>query len=106
MYAGPQRAVAFACLLVALGGLARTLGVAPDDPAVTRACDTYLDGFADLAGHADLVRTADLACRAAVVARALTWHRAVGAAGPEHPFASAPRDTLATLGNPVPVDTV
>jgi hypothetical protein len=96
----------FACLLVALGGLARTLGVAPDDPVVTRARDAYLDVFADLAGHADLVRTADRACRAAVVARALTWHRAVGAAGPGHRFASAPRDTLATLGNPSPFDAV
>lgn len=80
---------------MALGGLARTLGVGPDDPAVTTARDAYLDGFADLAAHADLVRTAETACRAAVVARALTWHRAVGPAGPEHPFAAAaghPRD--------------
>lgn len=96
----------FACLLVALGGLARTLGVAPDDPAVTTARDAYLDGFADLARHADLVRTAELACRAAIVARALTWYRAVGTAGPEHPFAAAPRDTLATLENPSPFDAV
>ncbi|MCD2193037.1 aminoglycoside phosphotransferase family protein [Actinomycetospora endophytica] len=96
----------FACLLVALGGLARTLGVAPDDPAVTRARNAYLAGFSDLAGHDDLVRTAETACRAAVVARALTWHRAVGAAGPEHPFAGAPRETLATLGNPSPFDAV
>ncbi|HEY2225915.1 phosphotransferase [Actinomycetospora sp.] len=95
----------FACLLVALGGLARTLGVAPDDPAVTTARDAYLDGFSDLAGHDDLVRAAVLACRAAVVARALTWHRAVGAV-PEHPFAGAPRSTLATLGNPSPFDAV
>lgn len=96
----------FACLLVALGGLARTLGVGPDDPAVTTARDAYLDGFADLAGHDDLVRTATVACRAAVVARALTWHRAVGGAVPEHRFAGAPRATLATLGNPSPFDAV
>jgi hypothetical protein len=96
----------FACLLVALGGLARTLGVEPDDPAVTTARDAYLDGFADLAAPADLVRTAETACRAAVVARALTWHRAVGAAGPGHRFAGAPRDTLATLGNRSPFDAL
>lgn len=96
----------FACLLVALGGLARTLGLPPDDPAVTRARDAYLDGFSDLAGHADLVRTAETACRAAVVARALSWHRAVGAAGPDHPFATAAAQTLATLGSPSPFDAV
>ncbi|NMO91968.1 phosphotransferase [Actinomycetospora sp. TBRC 11914] len=92
----------FASLLVALGGLARTLGVGPDDPAVLAARDAYLDVFADLAGHRELVRIAEIACRAAVVARALTWHRAVGAAGPDHRFADAPRTTLATLGSASP----
>jgi hypothetical protein len=96
----------FASLLVALGGLARTLGVGPDDEAVIAARDAYLDGFADLAGHDELVRTADLACRAAVVARALTWHRAVGAAGPHDRFAQAPRQTLAVVGDPSPFDAV
>jgi phosphotransferase family enzyme len=96
----------FASLLVALGGLARTLGVAPDDAVVRVARAAYLDGFADLAGHDELVRTADLACRAAVVARALTWHRAVGATGPDHRFAQAPRRTLAVVGNPSPFDAV
>ena len=96
----------FASLLVALGGLARTLGVGPDDAAVRAARDAYLDGFADLAGHDELVRTADLACRAAVVARALTWHRAVGGAGPDHPHAGAPRRTLAVVGNASPFDAV
>ncbi len=92
----------FASMLVALGGLARTLGLPPTDPAVLAARDAYLDGFSDLAGHDELVRTAERACRAAVVARALTWHRAVGPAGPEHPFALAPRATLATLGSASP----
>jgi hypothetical protein len=96
----------FACLLVALGGLARTLGVGPDDGAVRAARDAYLDGFADLAGHDELVRTADVACRAAVVARALTWHRAVGAAGPDHRYAQVPRQTLAVVGGPSPFDAV
>jgi hypothetical protein len=96
----------FASLLVALGGLARTLGVGPDDEAVLAARDAYLDGFVDLAGHDELVRTADLACRAAVVARALTWQRAVGAAGPDHRFAHAPRATLAAVGNRSPFDAV
>jgi hypothetical protein len=92
----------FACLLVALGGLARTLGVEPDDAVVVTARDAYLDCFADLAGHDELVRTAATACRAAVVARALTWHRAVGAAGPDHRFAGAPRATLAVVGSASP----
>ncbi len=96
----------FASLLVALGGLARTLGVGPDDAAVRAARDAYLDAFADLAGRDELVRTADVACRAAVVARALTWHRAVGAAGPDHPFAAAPRQTLAVVGHRSPFDAV
>ena len=96
----------FASLLVALGGLARTLGVGPDDAAVRAARDAYLDGFADLAGHDELVRAADLACRAAVVARALTWHRAVGGAGPDHPHAGAPRRTLAVGGNASPFGAV
>jgi hypothetical protein len=94
----------FASLLVALGGLARTLGVGPDDAAVRAARDAYLDGFADLAGPDELVRTADVACRADAVARALTWHRAVGAAGPDHPFAQAPRRTLAVVGSAFPFD--
>jgi hypothetical protein len=94
----------FASLLVSLGGLARTLGVGPDDAAVRAARDAYLDGFADLAGPDELVRTADVACRAAAVARALTWHRAVGAAGPDHRFAQAPRRTLAVVGSAFPFD--
>ena len=70
----------FASLLVALGGLARTLGVDPDDEVVRTARDAYLDVFADLAPHAELVATSVTACRAAIVARALVWHRAIGTA--------------------------
>ncbi len=92
----------FASMLVALGGHARLLGVPPDDPMVRAARDAYLDVFADLAPHAELVATCATACRAAVVARALTWHRAIGDAGPGHPFASACRDTLATWSSASP----
>jgi aminoglycoside phosphotransferase (APT) family kinase protein len=90
----------FASLLVGLGALARTLGVRPDDPVILAARDAYLDRFADLAHHDELVATAVTACRAAVVARALTWHRAVHAAGADHPFAGTPRAVLAAVGDP------
>ena len=88
----------FASLLVALGSLRRTLGVASDDPALTRPRDAYLEVFGDLAPHGELrelVRLAETACRAAVLARALTWQR--GAVGDPR-FADTPRDVLALLG--------
>ncbi|WP_433784474.1 aminoglycoside phosphotransferase family protein [Actinomycetospora sp. CA-101289] len=87
----------FASLLVALGSLRRTLDVAPDDPAITRPRDAYLDVFADLAPRDELRHLAETACRAAVIARALTWTRGP-AADPR--FADAPRETLAALGDP------
>ena len=96
----------FASLLVALGGLARTLGVGPDDEAVRTARDAYLDVFADLAPRAELVATSVTACRAAIVARALVWDRAIGTAGPDHPFADAARATLATFSDPSPFAAV
>jgi hypothetical protein len=87
----------FASLLVALGSLRRVLEVTPDDPAITRPRDAYLDVFADLAPHDELRALAETACRAAVIARALTWTRGP-AADPR--FADAPRETLAALGDP------
>jgi hypothetical protein len=87
----------FASLLVALGSLRRTLGVATDDPAITRPRDAYLDAFTDLAPRPVLVRLSETACRAAVVARALTWTRGP-AADPR--FADTPREVLAALGDP------
>jgi hypothetical protein len=87
----------FASLLVALGSLRRTLGVAVDDPAITRPRDAYLDVFADLGARDELRNLAETACRAAVIARALTWTRGP-AADPR--FAHAPRETLAALGDP------
>jgi len=87
----------FASLLVALGSLRRTLEVATDDPAITRPRDAYLDVFADLGPRDELRNLAETACRAAVIARALTWQRAV-ATDPR--FADAPREVLATLGDP------
>ncbi|MEJ2870059.1 aminoglycoside phosphotransferase family protein [Actinomycetospora sp. OC33-EN08] len=92
----------FASMLVGLGGLARRLGLDPDDAVVRRVRDAYLDVFSDLAPHAELVATCTLACRAAVVARALVWHRAVGAAGADHRFADAARQTLAAYADPSP----
>lgn len=92
----------FASMLVGLGGPARTLGVEPDAPVVRAARDAYLDVFADLAPHAELVAACAVACRAAVVARSLTWHRAVGDAGDDHPLAAAARETLARFADPSP----
>lgn len=86
----------FAAMLVPLGFAARG---SPTD--VERARDAYLGQFLDLAPHAELVATLELACRVAKVARALTWERAMRAAGggdevnPD--FARAPLATLESL---------
>ena len=45
--------------------------------------DAYLREFDGLAPHDELVATLELACTVAKVARALTWNRALAAAGPE-----------------------
>jgi hypothetical protein len=69
----------FASMLVALGMTQRLV----DEPDVEPLRDAYLEAFSDLAPHADLVATLELACRVGKVARALTWHRAIGAGGPD-----------------------
>lgn len=94
----------FASLLTGIGALARALGVPADDPAVVGARDAYLERFTDLAAHAELVATANLACRAAVVARALTWQRAIGDLGPDHPYAGTPGQVLSAIGSGSPFD--
>jgi hypothetical protein len=45
--------------------------------------DSYLAAFRDIAPHDTLVETLELACTVAKAARALTWKRALAAAGPE-----------------------
>jgi hypothetical protein len=86
----------FASMLVALG-VTRSL---VDEPDVTRLRDGYLEGFTDLAPRRDLERTLQLACRVAKIARALTWHRAIGAGGPdevEERWVRAPIESLFDL---------
>jgi len=84
----------FASMLVGLGMLPYSLGVGPDDPAVLRARDAYLEPFTDLAPAGQLVEELELACWVAKPARALVWDRAVRA-DPDSEFATAP---LAALG--------
>ena len=83
-------------MLVPLGFAARRSAA-----DVERARDAYLGQFRDLAPHAELVATLELACRVAKVARALTWDRAMSAAGDrdevDPDFARAPLATLESL---------
>jgi hypothetical protein len=67
----------FASMLLGLGFISQHLGVGPDDPAVVRPRDAYLEVFSDLATHAELVEELETACRVGKVARALTWDRAL-----------------------------
>ncbi len=69
----------FASMIVALG-ITQSL---VDQGDVEPLRDAYLEAFSDLAPHAELVATLELACRVGKVARALTWHRAIGAGGPD-----------------------
>jgi aminoglycoside phosphotransferase (APT) family kinase protein len=73
-----------------------------DEPAFLRARDGYLDAFSDLAPRAELLGTLALAIRVAKIARALTWERALRAAGeegepPDPRWAAAARETLASV---------
>jgi len=89
----------FASMLLGLGMLHLQLGVGPDDPAVTRPRDAYLEVFGDLASHAELVEELELACQVGKVGRALSWHRALRMGGGEEAgeFADAPLRALASL---------
>jgi aminoglycoside phosphotransferase (APT) family kinase protein len=69
----------FASMLVGLGVTQSLV----DEPEVEPLRDAYLEAFSDLAPHGELVATLELACRLGKVARALTWHRAIGAGGPD-----------------------
>ncbi|MEU4829454.1 phosphotransferase [Streptosporangium sp. NPDC023615] len=98
----------FASMLVALGFLRRHLEVAPDDPAVLRPRDAYLEVFGDLAPRAELVEELEVACRVARIARTLVWERSIRAQGHAHAgefaraplrsFASLPEDSWTALG--------
>jgi hypothetical protein len=71
----------FASMLVALGWLRDVDGVDGDDRQLHRVRDAYLEAFGDVAPHAELVEALQLACQVGKAARALTWARAVEAAG-------------------------
>jgi hypothetical protein len=90
----------FASMLVALGWLRDVDGVDGDERQLNRVRDAYLEAFADLAPRAELVDTLQLACQVGKAARALTWARAVeaaGAAGSE--FADSPFVALTGVTN-------
>ncbi|WP_440098654.1 phosphotransferase [Streptosporangium sp. H16] len=89
----------FASMLVALGFLRLRLGLAPDDPAILRARDAYLDVFRDLAPHAELVEELELACQVGKIARTLVWERSIRAQGHARAgeFAKAPLNSFASL---------
>jgi hypothetical protein len=86
----------FSSLLVALGAVCRTLGVRPDDPAIKRPLEAYLEVFGR---PGELLAEVQPACRLAKIARALTWQRALhghsfAAVGE---YADGPLRTLAAL---------
>jgi hypothetical protein len=85
----------FAVMLVPLGWIRHVHG----DEALTRARDAYLSGFGD---PAELRDTLELACRVAKIARALTWARAIDAAGGDvdPDWATAPAEWLERLVEP------
>jgi hypothetical protein len=89
----------FASMLLGLGMLRRHLEVGPDDPAVRRPRDAYLEVFGDLASRAELVEELELACQVGKVGRALSWHRALRMGGDEEAgeFADGPLVALGSL---------
>jgi hypothetical protein len=89
----------FASVLVTAAVVRAQLGVGPDDPAVRRIRDAYLEAWTDLAPPRELVAELELACWVGKVARALTWDRALRAQGHDQAreFADAPRQLLTAL---------
>jgi hypothetical protein len=89
----------FTSALVALRAMQALLRVGPDDPALLRLRDAYLEPFGDLGSHRELVETLEAACHAGKIARALVWHRAIGTMPPEEAgeFADAPLYWLAEI---------
>jgi hypothetical protein len=89
----------FSSLLTTAAVVRTQLGVGPDDPAVRRIRDAYLEVWSDLAPPRELVAELELACWVGKVARALTWDRALRAQGHDQArvFADAPRQHLTAL---------
>jgi hypothetical protein len=89
----------FSSMLVTAAAVRTQLGAGPDDPAVRRIRDAYLEVWSDLAPPRELVAELELACWAGKVARALTWDRALRAQGHDQAreFADAPRQHLTAL---------
>jgi hypothetical protein len=67
----------FGTLLISLRSFATAGDLSPDDPAVTRVRDAYLECWTDLAGATELREDARLAVRLAPIGRALSWQRAL-----------------------------
>lgn len=89
----------FSSMLLGLGFISQHLGVGPDDPAVVRPRDAYLEVFSDLATHAELVDELETACWIGKAARVLTWERALHEPDGEsvERFARAPFRWFASL---------
>lgn len=90
----------FSSMLLPLGFVQfNVLRVGLDDPRMLRLQDAYLEVFSDLAPHAELVEALELACRVGKITRALTWNRAMEAAGQDadEQFAGAPLESLRSL---------
>ncbi len=92
----------FTSALVALRAMQAGLEVGPEDPALLRLRDAYLEPFGDLGTHAELVETLETACHAGKIVRALVWQRAIGTmpAGEAGGFADAPLFWLGQVLDP------
>jgi aminoglycoside phosphotransferase (APT) family kinase protein len=82
----------FTSLLIALRSMQDRLRVGPDDVALIRMRDAYLEVFDGSGSRADLVETVEIACHTGKIARAVVWNRALGAMAPDEAgdFAGAP----------------
>ena len=89
----------FASMLVPAAVVRRHLGAGPDDPAVRRIRDAYLEVWSDLAPPRELVAELELACWVGKVARTLVWDRALRTQGHDQAreFVDAPRQHLTAL---------
>ena len=89
----------FASMLVPAAVVRRHLGAGPDDPAVRRIRDAYLEVWSDLAPRRELVAELELACWVGKVARTLVWDRALRTQGHDQAgeFVDAPRQHLTAL---------
>ena len=67
----------FGTLLTALRSIAHHHELSPDDPALVRVADAYLETWSDLADVVDLRAQARLAIRVGPITRTLAWRRAL-----------------------------